>query len=98
MSNISHDYDKNYTLLAVAIAKQAARDYEDALCRLHKNPNSEAALALLKDCEDFFKKDIGYYFDCDGEYIMNQIRKIVADNGYRKKRAINMLGGIWNDG
>ena len=96
MSNTIHPLDGNYAQLAYAVVIQAVQDYENALCRLHRNPDNYNAQVMLADCDEFFKHDIGYYCDFDGEYIMNEIQKKVKENGYRKGRGKSKT--IWRFG
>ena len=89
-----NNLNENYAQLAYAIVIQAIRDYEDALCRLHKRPKSHSALKMLKDCEDFFLNEISYYFDYDGKMIMQKVQKIVEENGYVKSNGKIIIGEL----
>lgn len=51
------EWQNGYKGLAVAIIKQATKDYEDNLLRLKRNPKNFEAIKEVKAIEDFMKSD-----------------------------------------
>ena len=68
-----------YERLCSAVVYQAVKDYRLALIRLHRKPKDMQALYTVEECENFFRKDIGFYCDLDGETLIRQIRKKVDE-------------------
>ena len=62
--------------LANAIIVQAAEDYRTCIRNLKINPRHKESLAMLQDCEDFFRSDwYQMLTKLDGEMIMQKIRE-----------------------
>ena len=65
-----------YENLANAIVLQAVKDYRDALKRLKKKPNNQAAKSGAMECERFFCSS--WYkalTSVDGEYLIQKLRE-----------------------
>ena len=69
-----------YEDLAIAIVKQAAKDYQDALQKLARNKNNENAKRMKEEVERFFTSDwYSELTDLNGAFLM---RKIQEEVGY----------------
>lgn len=84
MSNIKQEKQEifchdGYERLCSAVVYQAVKDYRLALIRLHRKPKDMPASYTVEECENFFRKDIGFYCDLDGEALIRQIRKKVDE-------------------
>lgn len=73
---------EGYNRLAAAVVEQAVKDYHRALKRLHRWPDTPGAKETAKECERFFRRDMGAYADLDGEQIIRAVQKRVG----REKR------------
>lgn len=68
--------DSGLDLLRIAIVTQAAKDYGKALKKKKKNPKYESY--NQKEIEEFFDSQwFEWLVDCDGEYIMNEIKRMI---------------------
>lgn len=75
----------NYELLANAIVKQAARDYEKALCEDH-NVSTNETRSSIRELERYFKgKLIKIHTQLDGPELMQKIRDNVKAHNYDLK-------------
>lgn len=68
---------EGYKALAAAVVEKAVKDYRLALRVLHRKPNDRDAQHTKKECEIFFRKNIGLYSDLDGEAIIKAVRERV---------------------
>lgn len=69
-----------YENLAIAIVKQAVKDYQDALQKLARNKNNTTAKRMKEEVERFFNSDwYSVLTDLDGAFLM---RKIQEEVGY----------------
>lgn len=71
--------EKEYTELANAIIVRAAKDYEEALKRLAKHPNSSTALFTKAEVERFLRS--GWFAaltDLDPEMLIQKLNREVA--------------------
>ena len=67
--------EENYQGLAIAIIKQAAKDWKLAAKRLKKNPRNREALALKEETESFFHSEWCYELGgVDGKYILRTLQ------------------------
>lgn len=66
-----------YKALAVAVVKKAVQGYRSALRVLYRKPNDRDAQHTKRECEIFFRKNIGLYLDLDGEAIIKAVRERV---------------------
>ena len=69
---------EGYNRLAAAVVEQAVKDYRRALKRLHRWPGDPRAKETVKECERFFRRDMGAYADLDGEQVIRAVRKRVS--------------------
>ena len=68
------NHDDCYTELAVAVVKQACKDYKTAVHRLLRDHDHEAALRMKADVEKFFRSEwFTMLSDLDGEALMKRI-------------------------
>lgn len=67
-------FEEGYEGLRLAVVKQAAADYRNALRILKRHPKDIEALRTKEDCERFFREDIGAYCELDGEMLIDGIR------------------------
>ena len=75
MINITDD---GLDLLRTAIVEQAAKDYQKVLKKKKRNPKYESY--SKKELEDFFESQwFEWLVNCDGEYIMNEIKRMVRN-------------------
>lgn len=72
---------EGYSALCAAVVELAVKDYKRALRRLKRKPTDQEALHTKFDCERFFRKDISFYSDIDGEKIMQKIQEEVEGEG-----------------
>lgn len=86
----------NYQLLANAIVKQAARDYERALVMDHINSTNETRGAI-KELERYFTGNlIKLHTKLDGKLIMDMVKADVKEYNYdlvALRRAHSLIGG-----
>lgn len=68
---------EGYERLSAAVVEQAVNDYRRALRRLWNHPHDEAALRGKEECERFFRRDMEFYSDLDGEMIIKAIQERV---------------------
>ncbi len=68
---------EGYEALAAAVVNKAVQDYRLALRVLYRKPNDRDAQHTKKECEIFFRKNIGLYSDLDGEAIIKAVRERV---------------------
>ena len=71
--------------LCAAVVEKAVKDYDGALGRLKRNPNSINAQYTVRECERFFRQDCGMYADVDGEDIIRRIQQRVENDMRRCK-------------
>lgn len=63
--------------LANAIVISAAKDYQAALHRLRRNPNSKTAKTEIADLEQFFRsKWYGCLTDIPGEVLIRKLKEV----------------------
>ena len=67
-------FEEGYEGLRLAVVKQAAADYKNALSILKRHPKDMNALRTKEECERFFREDIGAYCELDGEMLISGIR------------------------
>lgn len=67
-----------YQRLAYAVVEQAVTDYTRALRRLCRHPNDINAIAAKEECERFFRKEMEWYVDLDGELVIRAIQNKVG--------------------
>ncbi len=68
-----------YENLAIAIVKQAAKDYRDALQALARNRNNTTSKRKKEEVERFFTSDwYSVLTDLDGAFLMRKIREEVG--------------------
>lgn len=79
----------SYHDLAAAIVEQAVIDYRTALRRLYLHPLDHQAKRMLRDCEMFFKKDIGAYSSLDGYAIMKAVNERVYREVKEREQMVN---------
>lgn len=70
-------FEEGYESLRLAVVKQAAADYRNALRILKRHPKDINALRTKEECERFFREDMGAYCELDGEMLISGIRKKV---------------------
>lgn len=78
--------------LVSAIVMQAVKDYKAALYNYNtkrKREEKQAAAYRVRECEIFFRKNLGIYCDLDGEQIIRKLRHDVRKK-LREKKGINM--------
>lgn len=68
---------EGYKALAAAVVSKAVQDYRLALRALYRKPNDRDAQHTKKECEIFFRKNIGPYSDLDGEAIIKAVQEKV---------------------
>lgn len=68
---------EGYKALAAAVVSKAVQDYRLALRALYRKPNDRDAQRVKKECEIFFRKNIGLYSDLDGEAIIKAVQEKV---------------------
>lgn len=68
---------EGYNNLLAAIVRQAAIDYRRALKRLIRKPGCPEALQMVNECERFFRRDMKYYVNLDGERVIAALREKV---------------------
>ena len=68
---------KGYNNLLVAVVRQAAIDYRKALKRLIRKRGCPEALQMVDECERFFRRDMKYYVNLDGEKVIAALREKV---------------------
>lgn len=68
---------EGYNNLLVAVVRQAAIDYRRALKRTIRNPGCPEALWMADECERFFRRDMKYYVNLDGEKVISAMREKV---------------------
>lgn len=68
---------EGYKALAAAVVSKAVQDYRLALRALYRKPNDRDARHTKKECEIFFRKNIGLYSDLDGEAIIKAVQEKV---------------------
>ena len=62
--------------LANAVVAQAAKDYRLALRQLKKHPGSQGALAVMRECEQFFhSRWFNALTGVNPDYILKRIRE-----------------------
>ena len=89
-----------WQLLANAIVKQAARDYERAICMNHKCSTRETR-AAMRECEQYFKGDlIKMHTKLDGPSIMKMVRADCVRYKYdlKKLREVHNMSGAEDEG
>ncbi len=65
-----------YQMLANVIVEQAVKEYRDALRRLKKNPNSNAAMVEAMEIEEFFHSPwYEVLTQVDPDYLIDRLRK-----------------------
>ena len=96
---------KNYQALRAAVVGNACEEYCYALRNKKKFKPSEGqsskdkrkyrkAVKEIKDCEEFFKNDIGFYLDNPPEYkVLIKRLKYIAKNK-KEFNVIRFLGNI----
>ena len=68
--------EENYQELAIAIIKQAAKDWREAEKRLRKNPRNRAAAEMKEETERFFHSSYCYGLGgVDGRFILRKLRE-----------------------
>ncbi len=67
-------FEEGYEGLRLAVVKQAAADYKNALRILKRHPKDINALGTKEECERFFRENIGAYCELDGEMLISGIR------------------------
>ena len=76
---------KRYTNLANAIVKQAAIDYEMALCGVpytigEREDPVQKCKTIISECENFFKSDwFTVLTGIDGDYLIDRLKKEVIE-------------------
>ena len=79
-----------YENLAIAIVKQAAKDYQSALRSLKRNKNNTSAKRMKEEVERFFNSDwYSDLTDLNGAFLM---RKIQEEVGYHDSERIPKPG------
>lgn len=68
---------EGYKALAAAVVSKAVQGYRLALRELYRRPHNRDAQHTKKECEIFFRRDIGLYSDLDGEAIIKAVRERV---------------------
>lgn len=68
---------EGYNNLLVAVVKQAAIDYRRALKRLIRKPGDPESRQMVDGCERFFRRDMKYYVNLDGEKVIAALREKV---------------------
>lgn len=77
---------KNYKLLAMAVVKQAVRDYQVALRTLHFNPNDTKAKSTVKRIEGFVHSErYQVMCDIDGDTLLAKAEDQLKANDYHVK-------------
>ena len=69
--------EENYQELAIAIIKQAAKDWREAEKRLRKNPRNRAAAEMKEETERFFRSEYCYGLGgVDGRAILRKLQEV----------------------
>lgn len=69
--------EENYQELAIAIIKQAAKDWQQASKRLRKNPRNKDAGRVKEETERFFKSEYCYGLGgVDGRVILRKLQEV----------------------
>ena len=66
-----------YNNLLAAIVRQAAIDYRKALKRLIRKTGDPESRQMVDECERFFRRDMKYYVNLDGEKVIAALREKV---------------------
>lgn len=77
MEGDNYGITEGYNNLLVAVVRQAAIDYRRALKRLIRKPGCPEALQIVDECEWFFRRDMKYYVNLDGEKVIAALREKV---------------------
>ena len=68
--------EENYQELAIAIIKQAAKDWQLAAKRLRKNPRNKEAARVKEETERFFRSEYCYGLGgVDGRAILRKLQE-----------------------
>lgn len=71
-----------FTELSHAIVLRAVSDYRRALLHLQKKPDSNASIALKRDCERFFRSGLfGMPTSLDGTYLIRKLKEEIHYDG-----------------
>ena len=69
--------EENYQELAIAIIKQAARDWQQAAKRLRKNSRNKEAARVKEETERFFRSEYCYGLGgVDGRAILRKLQEV----------------------
>ena len=88
--------EENYKMLGNAVVEQAAKDYQEALCKLHIVERRSGAKAekirieckkMILDCEQFFTGDtIMLFTNLDGIALMKRLKHEVYEHRYNMSK------------
>ena len=77
MEGANYGIMEGYNNLLAAIVRQAAIDYRKALKRLIRKTGDPESRQMVDECERFFRRDMKYYVNLDGEKVIAALREKV---------------------
>lgn len=73
--------DEGANRLCAGVIKQAVNDYDRAIQCYRRYPNSVYAKEIIDSCEYFFREDMAFYSELDGEQIIRIIKSKYDSRG-----------------